>query len=720
MSGTVNTEQNEARRQPRPKLEMSSDHQVVRERYNPENPDTPISFEAKPDPLALWLHGEFIETANLRYQQEAHWLAVHARLKNRAPKQKEEGVKAGSKANIRILRTRVQQVTTRMVDMLFQGNKNPWDVDETENPQLPEHLLHEAVLKRVREDFASLYGDVMAMSDPELLALAKSGEMPELEKIPVWQEALNQEQIPPELAPPPDTIDEIVLTAARERSKRMERNISDQANEGKAQRQCRHAIKSGNSFGVGWARGPFTRTTTYKSFRLDEESGRMVAVREELQMPEYDYRPVWDIYPYPHGVPELDALLGVFDRSAKSKKQMLELRDVDGYDDEAIVEYLKLFPDGDVGWTYHWEQRREQMTPGSTGQYHRRGMYELIEYDGYLDAELLKNHYESKLTEQTTDEEMSKLAETLAKLESDISHRVQISWLGHRIIRVELLPWSRKVPVALHYNFELDDSSISGESVSDLGDDADRLFQASTRAYVNDIGKAGNAWAINLHSMHADDIDHSNQIVDGKVFRYEGTGFEKQFNPIQQIQIPTNATVYLQGMQVAKEMMNESTGMPTIAAGQADGSSEQTKGGLSMLMQQANIVLKEPVHNFREGFLVPMLQGYFEWNNLYGEEEAKGDMAIKVNDVKALLAKESQHMILENIAVATANPLDAPHINRNELNKARFQAAELDPSIYVKKQKTVDDEAKAREEQMAQNQMPGADQPGASDVGAMG
>ena len=142
---------------------------------------------------------------------------------------------------------------------------------------------------------------------------------------------------------------------------------------------------------------------------------------------------------------------------------------------------------------------------------------------------------------------------------------------------------------------------------------------------------------------------------------------------------------------------------------------EPTATAVSTRMQQANVVLKEPVHNLREGVIVPIVQGYFEWNKLYGDPEAVGDMSIKVEDMKTLMARDQLHVMLENLAVATANPLDAPHVDRNELNRARFEAADLDSDRFVKKPEVMRREQEAIEEQHQQGAAAGAEQPGTED-----
>ena len=647
------------------------------------------------DPLAVWLMGEFVETAHLRYNQECHWLSIHERLFSRTDVaravqdeygSKESGTDESSHARIRIARTKSEQTTARINDMLFQGKMRAYGIEPTEKPDLPDEVIQEAIMKRVQEKFEDLSDQYGALTDEELLAQQAAGEMPDFTQM---QAQIQQGQTPILLQIPPEEMEELILETAKARSDKMESQMVDQLNQEKYAREGRMTLRSGNNYGTGWMQGPDTREITQSEYRYNAETQKHESVEVEKLMPFFTATSIWDTYPYPHGISDPAQANGGFLRQKLSKTQLRDMvREIPGYDREKVEKYIAANPKGDMNFQYHWESTLWNTRPGSTGShYSMSGMYEWVRFTGYIDGHDLIEAGVDGVTEANASE----------------THRVQIEMLGPHVIRSVKMDLPSQFPYYMRYVFSDDETSVFGEGVLDQMDDPERLFQSATRALIDDMSRIGNVFFVDTDQIAADELKNARDLRGGDTIFYSGQGYRNGMIPIHQSEIKSQSDKLSGVMNMARELADEATGMPRVAGGMSDGSTEKTVGGMSMKLAQANIVLKEPIHQYVEGILKPSLEALYWWNNTYGPEENKGDMEVRVEDIESLLARETQAAQIEAFAVGTANPFDAPYINREELNRARARSLDLSEDKMVFTQEAVDKKQEAMAEQARQS-----------------
>ena len=122
---------------------------------------------------------------------------------------------------------------------------------------------------------------------------------------------------------------------------------------------------------------------------------------------------------------------------------------------------------------------------------------------------------------------------------------------------------------------------------------------------------------------------------------------------------------------------------------------------MSMLMGAANIVIKDLITSWDEGVTRPLIEAMYRWNMTYSKDDAiKGDYQVAATGTTSLVAKEVRARQLNEFAAMTANPLDAPYIKRDVLNRLRGEANEL--ADVVKTQQEVEQELKAAQNEGAQ------------------
>jgi hypothetical protein len=109
-----------------------------------------------------------------------------------------------------------------------------------------------------------------------------------------------------------------------------------------------------------------------------------------------------------------------------------------------------------------------------------------------------------------------------------------------------------------------------------------------------------------------------------------------------------------------------------------------TSSGLSMLMGAVNIVIKDLITAWDEGITQPFITGMYRWNMQFNRDpEIKGDFDVKARGTASLVAKEVRARQLNEFGALTANPMDAPFINRHKLNLLRAEANEMSDVVFT-------------------------------------
>jgi hypothetical protein len=81
-------------------------------------------------------------------------------------------------------------------------------------------------------------------------------------------------------------------------------------------------------------------------------------------------------------------------------------------------------------------------------------------------------------------------------------------------------------------------------------------------------------------------------------------------------------------IDLAQKFADEETSLPQIAQGE-QGTAPDTVGGMSILMNSANTVLRRIVKQYDDEVTRPHIRRYYDWNMQYNEdEEIKGDFEI--------------------------------------------------------------------------------------------
>ena len=132
-------------------------------------------------------------------------------------------------------------------------------------------------------------------------------------------------------------------------------------------------------------------------------------------------------------------------------------------------------------------------------------------------------------------------------------------------------------------------------------------------------------------------------------------------------------------IELAEKLGDQETATPMMAQGQ-QGSAPETVGGMQMLMNNANVVLRRLVKQFDDYVTKPHIRRYYEYNMLYSDKDSiKGDFSIDARGSSALIIRDIQNQAFTNLLSAAANPVFAPMIDTRALFTKALQAQHIDP-----------------------------------------
>jgi hypothetical protein len=159
-------------------------------------------------------------------------------------------------------------------------------------------------------------------------------------------------------------------------------------------------------------------------------------------------------------------------------------------------------------------------------------------------------------------------------------------------------------------------------------------------------------------------------------------------------------------IKMATELADAETGVPTIMQGEK-GAAPDTVGGMQMLMNSANVVLRRLVKQFDDMVTRPHIRRYYDYNMMYNEdEEIKGDFSIDARGSSALVVRDIQNQSFLNLLAAGANPVYGMYLDTQKLFEKALQAQHIDPKEVFKPEEEIEQIKEAQKQAAAQGPAP--------------
>jgi len=322
------------------------------------------------------------------------------------------------------------------------------------------------------------------------------------------------------------------------------------------------------------------------------------------------------------------------------------------------------------------------------GMASRMGKYEVKEMWGYISTD--------KLAEIGLDVDEEALGLEVA---------ANIWMLGPLIIKAIISPIEGVVFPYHFYYYDKDDTSIFGEGIPTIMRDAQKLFNASVRAMLDNAAISAGP-IIEANTDLLDPSEDPRDIYPFRVFLRDGQGMEASYQAVRVTSLPSYTNEFMTMIQFFMTAADEVTSIPRYMYGETSniGGAGKTASGLSMLMGAANVTLKDQVKNFDDGITKPFIKALYFWNMSFNEKEfIKGDFSIQARGSTSLIAREVRQENLNQFLANTNNPVDLAYTKREKVLREMIKVLDLDDLDLLKDENTIKIEQEANAKQIQED-----------------
>lgn len=537
-----------------------------------------------------------------------------------------------SQVYVGLTRTKVLAAFSRITDLLFQPGQRFFSVEATpivKQPTVEKELTEKAAL--------------------EIMQAAQTVDPNEVDQIIKMR------------------FDELLKELENETEQRvedMEETILDQALENNLEGKMKDAIMEQVIFGTGAMKaGTLRIDKDHKWIKTDEGFN---LIYEESPMPEMESVSIFDLYPDPYAT-SIDDMRNIFRRHIISRQEFNDLKDYPGFNVSLVDECLFDFPEGNHDEEQHEKDRREIANINEYAE--KTYKYELLEFWGSI------NGYD--------------LAEVGVEFDDDedlsLEYQANIWFLEGKVIKAQLNPLPGGVIPYFIFPYEKNPHSFWGTGVPRMMRDSQQTMNAATRIYLDNVAlSSGPMVEVNTDIMASG--EDPTELYPWRVFLREGGDGNQPMVRFYQPQ--SNSPALVSVIELFRRFADETTALPSYTHGQTQSSLNRTATGISILMSNANIVLKSVIKNIDDFLTKPLVRSLYDWNMTWNDNELiKSDMRVVAKGSTALIQKEVQSQRLLQFLSLINNPMDAQMIKREKLLTDIAKSLDIDPDEVIKSSK---------------------------------
>ena len=543
-----------------------------------------------------------------------------------------------SRVFVKVTKTKTLAAYGQITDVLFANNKFPLSIDPS--------VLPEGVADAVHFDPKNPGTGAPSIPFGEE-GSASIGNDFDLDKLEQMLGSLKEDlkDLPGLKNGPGSTPSSVTFYPAMVAAKKMEKKIHDQLEESGASKHLRASAFEMALFGTGVMKGPFAVNKEYSNWSEDGKYKPTIKV-----VPEASHVSIWNFYWDPDASNTEDCQY-VIERHKMSRTQLRALKRRPHFRKNVIDLLI------DQGETYikkYWEDDLHDYAPNFGVD-----RFEVLEYWGNVDIELLEENEISIPDEFKEGDEL----------------QANIWYCNGKIIRLVLNPFKpSKIPYyAVPY--ELNPYSLAGVGVGENMDDTQTLMNGFMRMAVDNAVLSGNL---------VFEVDETNLVPGQDLSVYPGKVFRRQGGAPGQALFGTKfPNVSQENMQLfdkARQLADESTGMPSFAHGQTGVSGVgRTASGISMLMNAAGGSIKTVIKNVDDYLLAPLGKAFFNFNMQFDfDPEIKGDLEVNARGTESLMATEVRSQRLMQFLQIVSNPALMPFAKMPYIIREIAKSMDLD------------------------------------------
>ena len=461
----------------------------------------------------------------------------------------------------------------------------------------------------------------------------------------------------------------IVIEAAKKAAEAMRNSIDDSLTECDYNGESRKVVENAIRLGTGIMYGPFPARQTSKIW-LPQPDGTQTLQYNENIVPASQSLDPWDVWFDPACGNDHQRGRGFWMRRNVTRKELRAVVGLPGYDTDCIREVLRTSPS------------RIRVAEG-------RVLRDVIEEDSY---EMWTYHGEIE------PDEMLALTERAGDPIEDVSFGVLVmvndkvigampSWVADETLPVDVWCWRKS------------DGSPHGYGLPDELEHQQRVVNSAWRQ-VMDNGRTSLGGQIVMKKGVIIPQNGTYEITPNKIWLAKDD-LEDVRQAFSVFEFNSHLNELLSIAQAAMAFADTESSMPQIMGGE-QGSAPETVGGMVMLYNNANAVLRQRVKLYDDNLTRPHISRYYDWKMANDPEPAiKGDYEVDARGSTALVERDIQNQALLNLANITNNPRYTPHLKEREELKAILKAFKVNPDELMKNEDEVAQDAQAQAQQGA-------------------
>jgi len=261
------------------------------------------------------------------------------------------------------------------------------------------------------------------------------------------------------------------------------------------------------------------------------------------------------------------------------------------------------------------------------------------------------------------------------------------SWVADETLPVDVWCWRKS------------DDSPYGYGLPDELENQQRVVNSAWRQ-VMDNGRTSLGGQIVMKKGVIIPADGSMEITPNKIW-FAKDDLEDIRQAFSVFEFNSHLQELLSIAQAAMQFADTESSMPQIMGGE-QGSAPETVGGMVMLYNNANAVLRQRVKLYDDHITRPHISRYYDWKMANDPDpDIKGDYEVDARGSSALIERDIQNQALLNLANITNNPRYVPHLKEREELKAILKAFKVNPEELMKSEDDVAQEQQAQAEQGA-------------------
>lgn len=331
------------------------------------------------------------------------------------------------------------------------------------------------------------------------------------------------------------------------------------------------------------------------------------------------------------------------ERIRLTRAELLAVRDLPGYNREAINEVLSVFhSNGYRDWWDVTDQERAELEERERWPRTSTGLIDTAEWHGWASGQMLLDW----------GMDPSQVSDPLQE------YKVQ-AWLIDRwVIKVQIVPsMSQRAPYYIT-NFEKIPGTMAGYGLNDLLEDIQAVVNACARSLVNNLSISSGPQVVVNDAVTSPGED--DQLYPWKRWHVNFdpmiTGSVK---PIDFFQPSSNIQELMATFEKFSQMADDVSAIPRYLTGnERVGGAGRTASGLAMLMGNAAKTLQNVAASIDRDVIKPMLQALYDMIMMTMPGMFKGDESIAVKGVNYAVKREQDRMRQLEFLQLTGNPID--------------------------------------------------------------